>query len=367
MRRLGVMLFEQPARTSNKFEMWTKVPEALVTVVSDREGWGADRTIVCEVARLPLLGGTEAWTAAPAMLRGVNQIPADDIDVVASHELYSFTTFQAARFAKQHGLPHVVHISETMPRNIVYWLPPYALIARRTVRSASWFVCTTERARQHAIALGCDGDRATVVHSGIDLARFHPAPDGPVEANEVLFVGMLRANRGADKGVRELVAAGDILAAEGLAFRIRIVGDGHLREELEMAAATRPFLEVVGRIPRDEIPALMRSSRVFVLPSKRTWKWEEQFGFVLAEAMASGIPVVSTTCGSIPEIVEPGNDLVIQGDPIALADAIRRALGPGAAERGAANRAWAEDHFDLGRQAARIRGALDSALEREDR
>ncbi|MEN9505653.1 MAG: hypothetical protein RI958_1579 [Actinomycetota bacterium] len=358
---IGVMLFEQPARTSNKYEMWTRVPDAEVTVVSDREGWGAQRTVVCDVARLPLLGGVEGWTAAPALLRGVRRLDPSGIDVVASHELYSFTTAQAAAFARRHGLPHVVHVSETMPDNPVYRIPPYSVITKRSLRSVTWLVCTTERARQHARVLGFDPERTTVVHSGIDTEFFHPAarltPDP-----EVLFIGMLRANRGADKGVRELVAASDLLSARGVGHRLRMVGQGHLREELDECARSRPSLELLGRVPREQIADLLRSARVLVLGSKRTWKWEEQFGFVLAEAMASGLAVVATTCGSIPEIVAPWNPLVAEGDPDALADGIARALGPDGDEWGRKNRTWAVEHFELGAQAERIRGALESAI-----
>ncbi len=173
---------------------------------------------------------------------------------------------------------------------------------------------------------------------------------------------MLRANRGADKGVRELIGAADRLDAEGVELHLRIVGDGHLRPELDEQAKTRPFLEILGRVPRAEIPELMRSSRVLVLPSKRTWKWEEQFGFVLAEAMASGLPVAGTTCGSIPEIVAPWNPLVAEGDAAALADGIRLALGPAGEDWGRRNRVWAEDHFELATQAGRLRAALDAAV-----
>ncbi len=356
------MLFEQPARTSNKFELWARLPEAFVTVVSDREGWGADRTIVCRVLRVPLVGGVEGWTAAPAILRGLRRITPDGVDVVASHELYSFTTYQASRFAARHGLPHVVHISETIPNAPLYRMPPYSFITKRSVSSATWFVCTTERARQHAIARGCPPERSTVVHSGVDMSLFHPTESGLTEAPEVLFVGMLRANRGADKGVRELIVAADRLAAEGVGFHLRIVGDGHLRSELDEQAKTRPFVEILGRIPRAEIPELMRSSRILVLASKRTWKWEEQFGFVLAEAMASGLPVVGTTCGSIPEIVAPWNPLVAEGDAAALADGIRLALGSAGEDWGGKNRVWAEDHFELATQAGRLRAALDAAV-----
>ncbi|MFT5977530.1 MAG: glycosyltransferase involved in cell wall biosynthesis [Candidatus Azotimanducaceae bacterium] len=359
---LRVLLFEQPARTSNKYEIWAGMPETHVTIVSDRDGWGADETVVCAAVRMPFIGGFEGWTAAPALLRGLGEIDPSSYDVIASHELYSFTTAQAARFAARAGKPHVIHISETMPKNIVYRLPPYSLITKRTVRSASWFACTTERARRHAIALGCDPDRCSVVHSGVDMERFHPNPAGLVSDPELLFVGMLRANRGADKGVLDLVAAVDRLKGQGTDLRLSIAGDGHLREELEEMAATRGHLEIRGRVPRDEIAGMMRSSRVLILPSKRTWKWEEQFGFVLAEAMASGLPVVGTKSGSIPEVVAPWNPLVDEGDIAALADGIWRALGSDGDDWGDRNRQWAIDHFSLTTQAERLRDVMVSAV-----
>jgi glycosyltransferase involved in cell wall biosynthesis len=67
---------------------------------------------------------------------------------------------------------------------------------------------------------------------------------------------------------------------------------------------------------------MMRSSDVFVLPSK----FETQ-GVVLLESMASGLPIVSTTAGAIPEVVGPRDGILVEpGDPAALADALDRVL-----------------------------------------
>lgn len=357
-----ILLIEPPARTSNKFELWVGMPDADVTVVSDREAWGTDRVVVCEAGRLPVLGGAEGWAAAPAWLRGLDRIERD-VDVVASHELYSFTSHQAGRLARRLDALHVVHISETMRRNPVYLVPPYAQLTRRAVRSADWFVCTTERARRHAIELGCDPDRSTVVHSGVDTVAFSPRPGGRAPARRILFVGMLRANRGADKGVLDLVAAVDRVSGSIPDVELVLVGDGHLRPHLEELAATRPHLTVSARMPRDQIPRAMQDARVLALPSKRTWKWEEQFGFVLAEAMATGLPVVATRSGSIPEIVPDWNPLVDEGDVDALAEGLGAALGPAGDGWGARNRAWATAELDLGIQAGRLRTAIGEVIE----
>ena len=69
---------------------------------------------------------------------------------------------------------------------------------------------------------------------------------------------------------------------------------------------------VAGRVPRADIPSVMRSARVLVCASKRTWKWEEQFGFVLAEAMASGTPVIgAANAGYRTVLTGPGASLLV--------------------------------------------------------
>jgi glycosyltransferase involved in cell wall biosynthesis len=318
--------------------------------------------IVCEARRVPFLGGSEGWAAAPAWLRGLDVLDDRQIDVVASHELYSFSTRQAASLADRHGAVHLVHVSETMVRNPVYRVPPYRQLTRRAIRRTDWLVCTTERARQHAIELGCDPARASVVHSGVDTDRFRPAPDGLASDPHILFVGMLRADRGADKGVLDLVAAVERVQQSIPEVELTLVGDGHLRPQLERMAADRPHLSVSTRIPRDEIPRCMQRARVLSLASKRTWKWEEQFGFVLAEAMATGLPVVATRSGAIPEVVPPWNPLAAEGDVDGLAAGLIAALGPEGERWGRQNRSWVEEHFDLRRQSGRLRDVIDAAI-----
>lgn len=352
-----------PARTSNEYDLLRAMPATELTVVADAERATADRTVVLPVRRLPVLGGHEGWTAAVAWLGGLSSLEGPPADVVVSLEAFSFGTAQAARLARRRGVPHAVLVFETLATMPLYRVPPWRPILRRTLRDADLFVCFSQKAADHLVAMGAPAARCEVVHPGVDTDLFRPAPALPA-APEVVFVGMLRANWGADKGVHDLVAAGERLAGEVDGFRLTMVGDGHLRPALAARAATAPWLQVPGRRPRAEIPAVLRGARVLVLPSKTTPKWEEQFGFVLVEAMASGLPVVATRSGVIPEIVPPWNPLVPEGDPAALADGIRRALGPDGDGWGRRNREHALARFDVAQQAERLRDVLAGLVAR---
>ena len=365
-RPLRVLLVEHPGRTSNEIDLFNAMPHAHVAVVADRAGWGTDDEIVLTTVKPPFVGDAfEAWTAVPAWYRHLDAqiVERADPDVIVSLELFSFATLQASRLARRHGIPHAVLVAETMADNPLYKAPPWSVISRRMRHRIDLFLCDTALAREHLVELGCLEERCRVVLLGVDTEVFHPARS-LVREPIVLFVGALRADRGADKGVRDIVAACRLLRRRGFDdLRLRLVGDGHLRRELEQLASREPFLEVLPPVPRTDVPDLMRSSRTLVLASKRTWKWEEQFGFVLVEAMATGLPVVGTRSGAIPFVVPPQNPLVAEGDVEGLATALADVLGPRGEVVGAQNRADALERFDVRKQGRLLRDSLASVVQ----
>jgi glycosyltransferase involved in cell wall biosynthesis len=172
-----------------------------------------------------------------------------------------------------------------------------------------------------------------VAFSDYDLFLDPPVVSPPREPR-VIFVGSLEPT----KGVDVLLAAWAIVAARLPDARLVLVGDGSARESLRRSARhLADFVTFTGPVPRSDLPNLYDHSSCLVLPSR-----SEGLARVLIEAMARARPVVGSTVGGIPEVVEHGRTgmLVAPEDPSALAEAILSVLvdRPSAERMGAEGR-----------------------------
>jgi glycosyltransferase involved in cell wall biosynthesis len=161
----------------------------------------------------------------------------------------------------------------------------------------------------------------TVIPNGVDLELFHPAP-GEIRALGKEPIRCLAVARLVErKGLGELIRAFALLPRNS--FTLEIVGEGPDREALGGLAARLGIareIRFAGSLDRSAVAERYRAADLFTLPSSA-----EAFGNVFAEALASGLPIVGSTVGGIPELVEHGvNGLLIDpGQPIALAQAIQ--------------------------------------------
>ena len=181
--------------------------------------------------------------------------------------------------------------------------------------------------RQPARSLRRKGFTGTVevLPLGVDIERFHPGPPPNTEpgALHIGYVGRLDAH----KGVEVLV---DAVAGQP-SWTLHVVGDGPTADDIRRRAAP---LGAAGRrspgsSPTDELPDVYRSFDVVVVPSLETPSWTEQFCRVAVEAMASGVPVVASASGALPEVVGDAGVLVPPGDAAALRRrALRLGVGP---------------------------------------
>jgi phosphatidylinositol alpha-1,6-mannosyltransferase len=351
-RPYGVLICLAAAKISEpRLACYLQMPDARMVIVGHESRPPADNLVRFPAWRVPYFGAPERWTAALGWFRGLKELDPGPIDCVLSLELLNPTSGQASRLAKRFDVPHVVTIAEILPDNPVYRFPPWAQISRLVSRSADAFVCSVELARQFAIGKGCPPDRCVVINPGIDLQRFTPRLGGRTNEPVVLFVGELRP----DKGIRYVINAVKSARRRIPELRLIIAGDGPLRAEVEEQAREGSFIDYRGKIAHSELPALYREARCFILAPYSRRSWAEQFGFASIEAMASGLPVVITDCGAVREVVPAWNPICGEHDVVALAAGIVAAVGDAGEEWGLRNRESAEERFEIGKQAAKLR------------
>src|SRR5437867_3036293 len=168
-------------------------------------------------------------------------------------------------------------------------------------------------------------DRIHRIYNGLDLALFSRADFSSVPPL-IVAVGRLIAK----KGFADLIGACRLLMERGKSFRCAIIGEGPLEEELHEQIAQlhlQDCVELPGAKPQHEIRQCLATGTVFVLPSMIDPDGGmDNLPTVIMEAMAAGLPVVSTAIGGIPEMVIQNETgfLVSPGDVVALTDAIER-------------------------------------------
>ncbi len=220
------------------------------------------------------------------------------------------------------------------------------LLFRLATRTADRVVCVSHDAARISCSEGIDSGKIVTIWNGIDVARFGYL--GPRDGGSAVMVGRLSA----EKDVATLIQAASIVVREYPAFRLEIAGDGPciadlrcLVDELGLGDQVRFLGEV-----RD-IPNLLARASLFVLPSLT-----EGISLTLLEAMARGLPVVTTRVGGNPEVVDEGRTglLVPERSPAELAGAILRLLrDPEMGRRmGLEGRHRVEQCFDVRRMVA---------------
>jgi glycosyltransferase involved in cell wall biosynthesis len=127
-----------------------------------------------------------------------------------------------------------------------------------------------------------------------------------------------------EKGLLVLVDA--LLQLEG-EWVAQLVGDGPVRavlEQISIAHGLQTRVQFTGALPHSVIRERLCEMDVLVLPSLTTPTWKEQFGHVLIEAMAAGVPVIGSDSGAIPEVIGEAGLIVPENDAAALHDALQR-------------------------------------------
>ena len=180
-------------------------------------------------------------------------------------------------------------------------------------------------------------DRAGRVHrisNGLDLSEFGRADFSSVPPL-IISVGRLIPK----KGFSDLIRACAFLAEHRKSFRCEIIGEGPIENDLRSEIAQhglQRYVILAGTKPQSQLSRRLAAANVFVLPSVIDPEGGmDNLPTVIMEAMATGLPVISTNIGGIPEmVIENETGFLLQpGDAVAMADAINKIIGDSSVAR----------------------------------
>jgi glycosyltransferase involved in cell wall biosynthesis len=266
-------------------------------------------------------------------------------------EPYNLATWHALRLAHQAGIPATFFTWQNLYRRYPF---PFSAFERANYRAARVAIAGNQDAAAVLRRKGFTGALAVIPQFGVDPKIFAPdAPVTPIAADQPLRIGYAGGLL-PEKGLADLLHA---CAALRGAWRVTLAGEGGELAALQQLAATlgiQARVHFAGRIDSSDMPAFYRNLDIFVLPSRTTPGWKEQFGRVLIEAMACGVPVLGSDSGEIPHVIGGAGLVFPEGDRAALTAHLQRLRDdPDArAELATAGRRRVLDHFTMAQIAA---------------
>jgi glycosyltransferase involved in cell wall biosynthesis len=230
-------------------------------------------------------------------------------------EPYNAATWHALYLARQMGAKTLFFTWQ----NIVRQYPaPFAWGEQWVYRQADYALAGTASAGDVLRAKGFASGVSVIPQFGTDPDLFRPCDAVAERPFTIGYIGRLVE----EKGVRLLLEAAAGLPGD---WRLRLVGGGPLRAELEAQANQLGIADrvaFIGQIASTDMPPQYHELDVLVLPSLTRPNWKEQFGRVLVEAMASGIPVIGSDSGAIPDVIGEAGIITHEGDTAALRNSI---------------------------------------------
>ena len=275
----------------------------------------------CHVEGVPVYGSRRIHVMAyGARLRALLREPWDLVH--CWEEPYIAAAAQIAAWMPA-GVPLVFATFQNIDKQ---YPPPFAWFERFALRRANGVVAFGQTAREVLQARG-RGPSARTIPPGVDVEHFRPDAARRRRVREALgwdervpvvgFVGRFVP----EKGLSTITGALDRIDAP---WRALFVGSGPAESDLRSwAAVYGNRVAILTGVGHDEVAAHLNAMDVLCAPSRTTPRWREQFGRMLIEAFACGVPVIASDSGEIPFVVADAGILVGESD----ADGWRREIG----------------------------------------
>jgi glycosyltransferase involved in cell wall biosynthesis len=269
-------------------------------------------------------------------------------DIVhVDEEPYNFATWHAFHLARRHGSKLLFFSWQNLLRHYPF---PFNYLERDVLRSAHAAIVGNQEAVEVWRTKGYTGPISVIPQFGVDPGIFRPKDEGEMTKDEGRKTNFLRPPSSVLRPSSFTVGyAGRLVHPKGIDLLLRavaqlpptvhvhLVGSGPERVRLERLTAElglQDRLRIDALIPSTQMPNYFAGLDCLVLPSRTQPTWKEQFGRVLIEAMACGVPVVGSTCGEIPNVIGEAGLTFPEEEVAALAAHLRR-LQASPAERAA--------------------------------
>ena len=261
---------------------------------------------------------------------GLQFLPIHELGILGGKLIVQFRGYDISQFVQENGKD----------------------VYKKLFSKTDYFLTNCDFFKRKLVSMGCQEKKVSVVYSGIDCARFafaerHKPVSGPVK---IAMIGRLVEK----KGIEYAVEALSKLIKNGKNLEFLLIGDGPMETAIRekchtLGIANRVYF--LGAKNQDQIIEILKDCHLFIAPSVTAKTGDQDAPVnVLKEAMAMGMPVVSTLHGGIPELVQDGISgfLVPERDSEALAQKLGELIEHPEKwpQMGRAGRAFVEEHFE---------------------
>lgn len=257
----------------------------------------------------------------PSLHRSLRQLRPDIFHI--DEEPYNLATFLALRAARSVGARSLFFAWQNIARR---YPPPFSWMERYVLAHADYALGGSPEAAMVLRTKGYRGPARTIPQFGVDPEIYQLSlPDRRSQEGSLRhFVIGYSGRLVTEKGVDLLIRA--VARLEG-AWQLWVLGDGPERKGLATLARELGISDRVtfkGMIPASRMPEQYALLDALVLPSRTFPNWKEQFGRVLIEAMACGVPVVGSNSGEIPHVIREAGLIFPEGDVASLCSTLSR-------------------------------------------